>query len=430
MRIINLTSENVKRLKCVSITPTTDTVILGGKNGSGKSSCIDSIQMAIAGADSIPDKPIRKGQTKAEIVLDLGEIVVTRKFTQAGGSTLVVKTKEGVSLPSPQSVLDKLTSRITFDPLSFLRMKPTEQRQSLQALVGLDFAALDHKRKTLFDERTIKNREVGNQEARLKGIVVPENAPDDQISVEALAVELKEANKSNVENTSQRATLQNSARLIEAKAVAIDELTLRIEALKKQLAGYEANYTEDKSKHEALAARVSELKDIETSPIVARIQSAQATNSAVAAKKQKARETEVLTTLRKQSEELTRSIDRIDGDKQEKLANTKFPVPGLSFDETGVLYNGLPFDQASGAEQLRVSVAMGIALHPKLKVLLIRDGSLLDDESLKVIQGMAIAEDVQIWLERVSQGSECSVILEDGEIKDSKPAEEPEKMLV
>lgn len=430
MKIVELYSENIKRLRCVRIKPQSNTVVVGGGNGHGKTSVLDSVSMAIAGADSIPDKPIRKGQIKAEIVLDLGEIVVMRKFTQAGGSTLVVKTKEGVSLPSPQSVLDKLTSKVTFDPLSFLRMKAAEQRQALQKLVGLDFAALDQKRAKLYEDRTIKNREVSNQEARLKGIVVPENAPDDLISVEALAQELKEANARNVELAHQQSLVNVSAAAVESQARAIDTLTLQIEELKKRLKGFEADYTEAKVRHEKLAAHTKTLMPIETAPIVEWIRAAQGTNNAVLAKRQKSVETKALESLRQQSAELTRSIDRIDSDKQEKLANTKFPVPGLSFDETGVLYNGLPFDQASGAEQLRVSVAIGIAMNPRLKILLIRDGSLLDETSLKMIQEMAVAEDSQIWLERVSKGAECSVILEDGEIKDAKPAEEPEKLLV
>ena len=45
-----------------------------------------------------------------------------------------------------------------------------------------------------------------------------------------------------------------------------------------------------------------------------------------------------------------------------------------------VTYNNVPFDQCSSSEQLRVSLAMGLALNPKLKVILIRDGSLLDGQ--------------------------------------------------
>lgn len=92
-------------------------------------------------------------------------------------------------------------------------------------------------------------------------------------------------------------------------------------------------------------------------------------------------------------------------------------MDGLTFDENGVLLNKIPFDQASSAEQLKVSLAMGIAMNPKLRVLLIRDGSLLDEDNLKMIAELAAKNDCQIWLERVGSGDEVSIIIEDGSIK-------------
>jgi hypothetical protein len=92
-------------------------------------------------------------------------------------------------------------------------------------------------------------------------------------------------------------------------------------------------------------------------------------------------------------------------------------VDGLSFDDSGVLLNGLPFSQASQAEQLRVSVAMGFAQNPELKVLLVRDGSLLDGNSLNLLDQMARDHDGQVWIERVGEGDQCAVIIEDGVVK-------------
>ena len=93
------------------------------------------------------------------------------------------------------------------------------------------------------------------------------------------------------------------------------------------------------------------------------------------------------------------------------------PIDGLSFDSDGVYFKGVPFSQASSAEKLRVSVAMGIAMNPELKVLLIRDGSLLDQKNLKLIAGMANDSGHQVWVERVGSGEECQVIIEDGYVQ-------------
>lgn len=47
MKIIKLTSENVKCLKAISIEPDGNLVIIGGKNGAGKTSALDSIAFAV-----------------------------------------------------------------------------------------------------------------------------------------------------------------------------------------------------------------------------------------------------------------------------------------------------------------------------------------------------------------------------------------------
>jgi hypothetical protein len=95
----------------------------------------------------------------------------------------------------------------------------------------------------------------------------------------------------------------------------------------------------------------------------------------------------------------------------------------FGFGEDGITFNGLPFEQASSAEQLRVAVAMGLALNPTLRVLLIRDGSLLDAENLGMVAEMAAEADAQVWIERVGEGDECAVVIEDGHVAEKEPTE-------
>lgn len=99
------------------------------------------------------------------------------------------------------------------------------------------------------------------------------------------------------------------------------------------------------------------------------------------------------------------------------LEEASFPVVGLGFDEDGVTFEGVPLDQASQAQRVRVSVAMGIAMNPELRVLLVRDASLLDDESMGMIAQMAEDADAQLWLERVGDGDAGAIIIEDGAVR-------------
>ena len=103
--------------------------------------------------------------------------------------------------------------------------------------------------------------------------------------------------------------------------------------------------------------------------------------------------------------------------KSDALKSAKFPISGLSFNDDGVLYKDIPFSQCSAAERLKVSLSIAMAMNPKVRVIRITDGSLLDDSNLKVISDMAKEKDFQIWLETIHSDDPLRVIIEDGEIK-------------
>jgi hypothetical protein len=87
------------------------------------------------------------------------------------------------------------------------------------------------------------------------------------------------------------------------------------------------------------------------------------------------------------------------------------------------MLNGVPFDQASDAEQLRASVAIAMSAKPKLRVIRVRDGSLLDENGMKLLADMADEFDCQVWCEYVGTDSPTGFVLEDGHLKDAAPVE-------
>ena len=93
-----------------------------------------------------------------------------------------------------------------------------------------------------------------------------------------------------------------------------------------------------------------------------------------------------------------------------------FPVRGLGIEDGVVTYNNIPFEGCSSAEQLRVSIAIAMATNPTLKILRIKDGSLLDSEGMKIVQGMATKHGFQIWIECVDESGEIGIVLEDGAV--------------
>jgi hypothetical protein len=113
----------------------------------------------------------------------------------------------------------------------------------------------------------------------------------------------------------------------------------------------------------------------------------------------------------------TARIDAIDVEKATAIANAKMPIDGLSFADGVVLFQGVPLDQASGAQKLRVSAAIGAALNPRLRVMLARDATNLDSKSMRLLAEFAEEKDFQIWCERVDETGAVGVVIEDGHVK-------------
>jgi hypothetical protein len=409
VKIVSLTAENFKRLKAVQITPTGDMVIVGGQNAQGKSSVLDSIAAALGGAGAAPEQPVRIGAESGAVVIDLGDIIVRRTFGADGKTSLSVKSKEGANFPSPQAMLDKLIGRLSFDPLAFARMKPADQLATLKQLTGLDFTAYDAKRKVIYEARTAVGAVGKSAKARLDALpAIPADTPAEEVSVSDLLSELAQINVVN-----QRVDDWHR------KARALDEsrtaMQTSISQMEERLANARAHLDVIMGEINAHGAEPAR-ETIE--PIKARIAGAEGINKAVRLAQQKAALVAEVTKATADWQAKSAEIDAIDEAKTKAIAAAPMPVPGLTLTDSGVLLNGVPFAQASSAEQLRVSVAMGLALNPQLRVVLIRDGSLLDAASLALIAEEAAKQDAQVWMEKVSEdGAGCQVVIEDGQVK-------------
>lgn len=425
MRIVSLRAENFKRLKAVEITPGGDIVPITGRNAQGKTSVLDAIVAALGGAKSIPPKPVRDGADTSEILVDMGDMRVRRTWRvkhddQTGEqritTSVVVENAKGARFSSPQQVLDELTGRLTFDPLAFARDEPGKQAAILRDLVGLDFSDIDARRAAAFDERTGVNREVRQIDSRVRAMPIHPNI--EPVNIGALMGELDRLNQQQRETEKINDRIGKATSELERLHIEAKHLQDQLRAVKEKIGIIETaklsdiNAAKDAPDHtDAIAA------------IKQKIASAEAANRQASENATRAAEAERLQQARKQAEDLTSQIAAMDQEKLDAIAAAKMPVNGLAFDSEGnITFNGVPFSQASSAEQLRVSAAIGMALNPTIRVMLIRDGSLLDSESLAAIAEMARVNGTQIWIERVSDGDGVGIVIEDGEVKATEAA--------
>jgi len=422
MKIIKLEAENIKRLRAVRIEPSGPVVIIGGRNAQGKSSTLDAIEIALGGKASIPPEPVRRGARRARIVADLGDIVVERTFSPKG-TELVVKDAAGVPQRSPQALLDALCSRVAFDPLAFARMKPAEQDRVLRDLLGIDTADLDKSRAALYAERTAVSRDAKALAARADAAPTYRDAPPEAVSIEALLQRLDEETTKDRAVQSAKQKADQFADNLERASVVRDRLKAQLERLAAELADVEDDVKTFSAAFDRQQKELNSMAKPDTDSVKAALANAQRVNAEVAANDAWRKLREQADAASERVDVLSDAITSIDEEKAARIAAARFPVEGLGFDESGPTLHGIPLEQASQAERLRVSVAIGLALHPQLKVLLIRDGSVLDDDSMRMVADMAANADAQVWLERVGSGDPSAIVIEDGSVLDDETRE-------
>ncbi len=415
MKIHAIRGENMMRMKVfdISFDDKGNTIIISGKNGEGKSSFINSLVLGLGGNKTdvakLTSQPIRTGAKKAWVEVDVGEWTVRRSWSNNDTSSLTIVGKDGSKFPSPQKMLDKILGDLSFDPLAFTRMTPKEQRALLLSIVDipLDLAAHDAERDTIYQQRTAIGREVD----RLKGAVesapdVPEDTPAEELDIVDL-VRMRDAARENYDDASATANLcDDLRRQIAQLEIKLTELTAQLKHEEKVLAGY-GDLSNLLSAVEKLTLRLNQADSV---------------NKAVRAKHERAKMIEHYENEHAKYTQYTTRLNELDDIKRAALEKAEMPIDGLSFDEDGVTFNGIPFAQLSTSQQIKVSTAIGMAQQPELRLMIVKDGALLDSNNLQALNKMAEANDYQVLVEMVDESREMGIVIEDGEVVSDSPS--------
>lgn len=438
-RIVSLEASNVLRLTAVRITPDRNWVEIRGANAAGKSSVINTIAMVLGGKALCPDEAIHRGTERAQVKIELENLVITR--TWKGESTsLKVANRDGAEYRSPQKLLSELWDRLTFDPLAFKNMDRQEQLRVALAVQGLTdrMATSVANEKAAMEGRTNVGRSVKSLEERVAGIDVPDGTPEEEVDVVAISTDLRAAETKIAAHVAEEQSLAELIRTIEGSAVAIREeeesleqaesdLQQMIERAKDRMQGIrlaiQQNQGGIKAQQDVYNTRRAEFDRFEqpaTSALELQMANANATNAAVSRLAERKKLKKDLEAANLVLDDANEAVNRIRLDREAMLVGIELPVKGLGYSADGVTLDDLPFDQASSAHQLRASVGMAMKMNPELRVLLIRDGSLLDDVQLAALHQQIDETDYQLWIERVgSDGNPAEVVIEDGHIRGS-----------
>lgn len=405
LTIVSLDITDFARIKAVHIEPNSSgAVVISGRNAQGKSSVLDAIAQLINGSRHKVPLPVRVGADEANIVAVLGrggepELIVKWRTTSSGKKTLVVEDADGIKKSSPASLLTSLFGYLAVDPFAFSEMSEKEQLRTILRATGFDVDAWQEERDKIFNDRTVVNRQVVRLEHHLKSLTKPSpDAPTESVSVTDLLEERKRL-------AELRGNYEQATTVYEAWCDRIAELQRLLE---------EAEDTRDRAASAMLAAYNSNPTDERLQNALSRIETADVLNRQYMDARKFREASSDLETTTAEAKKLSAAL--IEKDNEIRRAIAASPVGGpLQYVDDELRLNDMPLAVASHAEKLRVGIGVATMLQPDASVVLVKDGSLLDQDSMAAIEQIAQEHGMQVWIERVESGEGFTI--EDGEIE-------------
>ena len=398
MNIKNVKIKNFKGIKIVDVSMDKNMIVISGPNGAGKSSFCDAIMTALAGKDKAITRPIRDGESKASIEVELDGYVVRKYFSQSKNPTLsVTPTGKMEGMRSPQAWLNAHIGNLKFDPSEFAKLKESDQRDLLMKLAGLNLSDEDSKIKDIYDERTMTGRELENM-----------SMPSDE--------EIESAKKYEGQAEVSVVDLSEKHRIENAKSLEWSRMMGRFKEIDKEI----ALLTDEKKD---IVKRGEEeyqnlLNNDELEELTLKILNAEEDNKNIRDKKLIIKALKEYNIKKENYDKMTKELQLSRDTKQQLIEAAKYPIKGLSVSDSGVLYNNIPFGQISDSQKIIIGTLIALALAPEdnaIKIVFIKLGSLLDDKALAYLEKISVEQDAQIVVEFVGDNKKGFKIVE-GEV--------------
>lgn len=410
IKINNLEIENTKRIKALRLEPTQNGLtVIGGKNGQGKTSVLDSIAWALGGEKFRPTAPAREGSEippSLKITLNNG-LIVERK-----GKNSALKVTDPNGFKGGQQLLNEFVSELAIDLPKFINANDKEKANTLLQIIGIgnELLCLEKKEKDLYDQRRVTGQ-IADQKAKYaKEQPSFNDAPDVPISVSDLLKQQQEILARNGEN--QR--LRQERDRLESKMNTIDDA---VEQAKNKLFDLERQQFEVMQKLETARKTADQLVDESTEELEQNIKDVEEINVKVRANEAKKAAEADAKKYKDEYDALTTRLEDVRAEKISLLNRADLPLPGLSVESGELLYRGHRWDCMSGGEQLKVATAIVRKLKPQCGFVLIDKLEQMDLDAMNEFGAWLEDEGLQAIATRVSTGDECAIIIEDGEVK-------------
>lgn len=400
IKINKLEIENVKRVKAVKIEPTQNGLtIIGGKNGQGKTSVLDSIAWVLGGEKYRPSEPQREGSVippNLHMVMSNG-LIVDRK---GKNSSLTVVDPSGQK--AGQQILNEFVEQLAIDLPRFMQSSSREKANTLLQIIGVgqQLAELELQETEVYNRRRAIGQIADQKKKFAKEQPYYPDAPKEPISASELIKQQQAILAMNGENQRKR---ENLHRIEQDYQNVIDQITSLL-----------AKQTQLESDLETAKKSALDLRDESTTELEENISNIETINRKVRANLDKDKAEEDAQNYTDQYNKLSTEIDNVRQAKIDLLKGANLPLPGLSVVEGELTYNGKKWDCMSGADQLKVSTAIVRKLNPKCGFVLLDKLEQMDLDTLQEFGQWLEQEGLQAIATRVSTGDECSIVIDDG----------------
>lgn len=412
--ITALEAENVKRIKAVALTPApTGLTLVGGNNNQGKTSVLDALAWALGGDRFRPNAAQRDGAVAPahlKVTLSNG-VIVERK---GKNSTLTVTDPTGRR--SGQQLLNAFIEPLALDLPRFMEASDKEKADILLRIIGIgtELHVRDLEIKSLYDKRTFTGQLAQQKKHFAEELIYYPEAPEEPVSASDLIHQQQEILARNGENQRKRNQLVQLTDLLERQKKVVADLEFQLSTEKQRLTTMQADV-------KIAQTSAENLQDESTAELEASIRSIEETNQKVRANLEKARAEDEAAQYASDYDKLTEAITQKRADRMALLNGADLPLPELSVEDGALTYKGKHWRDMSGSDQLRVAAAIVRRLNPDCGFVLLDKLEQMDMTTLTEFGRWLEAEHLQAIATRVSTGSECRIIIEDGMVKDAEP---------
>lgn len=374
--------------------------LICGKNALGKSSILRFIQLAMGRQDCMPPGIDIEGEVVENIN---GQQYVFSVKMDKGKPKITITSPDGLS-DSRRGVIAGITGAMDFNISEFIEMSKSDAGRKDQVKIFKKFfpkdiidgiEKLEANVKSAYDDRTQLNKDIKTKDTEVNTNPLNHLLPKHLelikfVDVSATMTELKTIQDANtkvqrvVDNKTTRATE------IVAETKVIADLQAKLDAKIKLQADAE-KWLETNTLQET-----TEKEEI--------IRNATKSNTDFANVGKLKKDKELLTKMVDESETATVNVES----QREAIRSaikdmTTDLVPGLIFDENGLIYNGLPVhpDTHSTSERIKLGVKIKIAQNKEIGVLFIESLESVDEDGMKAILEAADEMGMQVIGEEV-----------------------------